>query len=361
MLHIQLNDIQRHELRLLARREIGRVSERLHFVLLSDAGKSPPEIGALLGYDAATVRAWLKRYQAEGVAGLDDEPRSGRPCKDPHLDDIVEAQAGQPPSVYGYLQTIWTVALLVLHLDQRYRVLASISRVRRVLHRIGMSWHRPKLCPAHRPDPQREVKEIKLAQILTDAHAAIIAVDECDCHLLAAVRAMWQRVGEQLRLPTPGQNRRRSVFGGLNIRSGQWHYQLSAHKRTADFIAFLNLLLVAYPTGPDTGMIYVIADNASIHHSAALCHWLIVHPRIQMVYLPTYAGHLLNPVEKVWWQLKRFIAANRNFHSLPELDAAIMRCLNAFTPQALLKLCNSDVVRRAALAVQTNVVETSGD
>jgi transposase len=355
MLRIELNDIQRQELRLLARREIGRVSERLHFVMLSDIGKSPPEIGMLLGYDAATVRAWLKRYLTDGVAGLDDQPRSGRPCAEEHLDDIVETQVGQPPSVYGYLQAIWSVALLVLHLDQRFRVPTSISRVRQALHRIGMSWHRPKLCPAHRPDPQRQAKEILLAQALADTRATVVAVDECDCHLLAVVRAMWQHIGEQLRLPTPGQNRRRSIFGGLNLRTGQWHYQLSAHKRTADFTAFLSLLLIAYPIGT----ICVVADNASIHHSVTLCHWLTLHPRIQMIYLPTYAGHLLNPVEKVWWQLKRFIAANCNFHSLPELDASIMRCLDAFTPASLLQLCNSDVVRRARLPQQSNVYETS--
>jgi putative transposase len=354
MLHVKLNDIQRHEMRLLARRTIGRVSERVHFVLLSDAGKSPPEIGALLGYDAATVRMWLKRFMDEGVAGLEDAPRSGRPSEQPHLDDIVETQAGQPPGVYGYLQTIWTVALLVLHLGQRYRVAVSASGVRRALHRIGMSWHRPKLCPARRPDPERAAKEVKLAAALADPDATVVAVDECDCHLLAIVRAMWQRVGEQLRLPTPGQNRRRSVFGALNLRTGQWHYTLTAHKRSSDFIAFLDTLLAAYTSGT----LFVIADNASIHHSQALRRWLDQHPRVQMIYLPTYAGHVLNPVEKVWWQLKRFIAANRNFRTLSDLDAAIVRCLDDFSPQALLQLCNSDVVRRARLAVPENVEDS---
>jgi hypothetical protein len=71
--------------------------------------------------------------------------------------------------------------------------------------------------------------------------------------------------------------------------------------------------------------------------------------------LATYAAHLLNPVEKVWWQLKRFIAANRNLRALPDLDAAISRCLDDFSPQTLLLLCNSDVVRRARLALPQNV------
>jgi hypothetical protein len=54
-IHIELNDEQRQELRRLAREAIGRVSERAHFVLLSDQGKSVPEIGALMGYSAQAV------------------------------------------------------------------------------------------------------------------------------------------------------------------------------------------------------------------------------------------------------------------------------------------------------------------
>lgn len=87
---------------------------------------------------------------------------------------------------------------------------------------------------------------------------------------------MWQRIGEQLRLPTPGHNQRRSVFGGLNIRTGQWHYLLTDHKRTADFIAFLTLLTQVYTTG----LIFVIVDNASIHSSKALMTWLAEQPRL---------------------------------------------------------------------------------
>ena len=54
-IRIELNDEQRQELRRLARAAIGRVSERAHFVLLSDQGKSVPEIGALMGYSAQAV------------------------------------------------------------------------------------------------------------------------------------------------------------------------------------------------------------------------------------------------------------------------------------------------------------------
>ena len=99
MIRLELNDTEQMDLQLEARRAVGRVSERIHFVLLSGQGNSPPEIGDLMGYEAATVRSWLQAYLENGMAGLIDAPRSGRPRKAPHLDDVMEAQVGQPPPV----------------------------------------------------------------------------------------------------------------------------------------------------------------------------------------------------------------------------------------------------------------------
>src|SRR5512138_912350 len=112
MLRLELNHTEQMDLQRQARRAIGRVSERIHFVLLSAQGYSPPEIGELMGYDLACVRVWLKAYRDGGVAALEDAPRSGRPRSDKHLDDVVETQVGQPPPRFGYLPSIWTVALL---------------------------------------------------------------------------------------------------------------------------------------------------------------------------------------------------------------------------------------------------------
>jgi putative transposase len=347
MLHITLNDTQVAELRQLARQAVGRVSERAHFVLLSHQGYSPPEIGRLMGYDAVTVRTWLKAYRTHQCAGLDDAPRSGRPAQAPDLVAIVQAQTSQSPPTMGYLQACWTVALLVLHVCQRLRIQVSPTTMRRALHAASLVWKRPKLAPARRPDPHAAEKQAKLAEILGDSEGTIIAEDEADVHLLAVVRSMWQRIGEQKRIPTPGQNAKRGVFGGLNLRTGEWFYHITARKRGVEFIAFLTALLTAYPTG----LIYVIVDNASIHTSRAVKHWLTLHTRLQLVYLPTYSGHRLNPVEKVWWDLKDDIAANRCFRSLVELEQAVQRYFAAFTQERALRLTNCEVTRTVQQAL----------
>ena len=117
MIRVHLTDEERQDLRLRARREVGRVSERIHFVLLSDRGYSPRQIAGLFGYCAAMVRGWLKRYLAKGVEGLYDKPRSGRP---PTLTAATEValtdMVSQSPGTLGVWATVWTAGLLALQL-----------------------------------------------------------------------------------------------------------------------------------------------------------------------------------------------------------------------------------------------------
>src|SRR5918997_5392966 len=49
---------------------------RLVIVLLSVNGWPPTDIAALLHFDPKTVRRWIHRHAAEGMAGLPDRPRS---------------------------------------------------------------------------------------------------------------------------------------------------------------------------------------------------------------------------------------------------------------------------------------------
>ena len=76
-----LSEQERQELKRLARREVGRVSERIRMILLSSKGYSVQQIADIFECDVASVRAWIERFQAEGVKGLHDRPRSGRPPK----------------------------------------------------------------------------------------------------------------------------------------------------------------------------------------------------------------------------------------------------------------------------------------
>ena len=58
-----------------------RVRQRAHAVLLSSRGYTLEQLADILGADRDTVSGWLDNWQAHGLAGLTDAPKTGRPRK----------------------------------------------------------------------------------------------------------------------------------------------------------------------------------------------------------------------------------------------------------------------------------------
>jgi transposase len=169
MIYVSLTQTQRDELSHLSHQAIGRVALRAHMVLLSDRGFTVPQIALIHACGQDVVRTWLHRYEREGIAGLEDEPRSGRPTRDPLAEPIVDAQASQSPLCSGHVQTCWTVCLLTAFLATRFHLVLSCSSIRRLLHRTGWRWARPRLAPARKYDPQAEAKLAALAAAQREA------------------------------------------------------------------------------------------------------------------------------------------------------------------------------------------------
>jgi transposase len=117
--------------------------------------------------------------------------------------------------------------------------------------------------------------------------------------------ACWRRprlIAKQVM--TPGQNRRRSIFGGVDLHTGRWFYQVARRAVSATFIALLEQLAAAYPAAP---VIVVICDNVIIHRSKLVKRWLVVHPRVMVLHGARYSPHD-NPVERIWGALKAWLA-----------------------------------------------------
>jgi len=166
------------------------------------------------------------------------------------------------------------------------------------------SWRRPRLIA--KGDPDRD-------QILADLHqqirnlpdgAVVLAEDETHINLLPWVRATWIARGQRQQVMTPGTNRRRSIFGAVDLASGRFCYQVARKAISATFTAFLEQLLAAYPTAPQVA---VICDNVIIHRSKLVQRWLAAHPRVLVLHGARYSPHD-NPVERIWAALKAWLA-----------------------------------------------------
>jgi transposase len=89
------------------------LAQRARIVLLADEGVGTNEIVHRVGVSKPTVIAWKRRFAEEGIAGLDDRPKPGRPAViDPV--EIVLATLEPPPETLGV--THWSSRLLARQL-----------------------------------------------------------------------------------------------------------------------------------------------------------------------------------------------------------------------------------------------------
>jgi transposase len=342
MVSLTLMPEQILELRRLTHTAVGRVALRALMVLWRAEGLSTLEIAERLGCDRQSITPWIERYLALGVAGLEDLPRPGRPR---HLDaatlDEVEATLDHPPPAAEAPRPRFTLARLrTAFVGQAARVF-GVETLRRRLHERGFRWRRPRLW-ARGEDPDSFAKQLLIESAKKQAEEPpanpadaihFCYGDASDQHLLAVLRAMWMRVGQQVRLATPPRNGHWTLFGSLDIVTGLFVWQAFAKAVSASFISFLAYLLECYPVGP----IVLVVDNARYHTSHAVVDWLKAHPRLLLLYLPSHRPQL-NPIERIWAALKAEVSANRSFDNLWVLGQFIREFLDELLPDRALAL-----------------------
>jgi transposase len=345
MRYLELTPVETWQLRELTRTAVGRVALRALMVLWRAEGLTTLQIGERLDCHRETVSLWLERYRTLGIEGLHDEPRSGRP---PSLDAAarqqVEAALDHPPPEEEQPRACWTLAALHPVCQSLARAPCCRETLRRAVHALGFRFRRPRLW-AHQQDPASFEKQllVELAKAQAQERAAgpsedgaspvhFLYADASDHQLLAVLRAMWMRIGQQVRIQTPPRNGRWTLFGSLNILTGQFCWQAYEKAITATFLEFLAYLLVAYPQGD----VLLVVDRASYHTSRATVAWLKAHPRLLLLYLPSRRPDL-NPVERIWAPLKEAVSANRSFANLLVLGQFISRYFAALSPVDFLR------------------------
>jgi transposase len=294
------------------------------------------EIASRLHCRPKTVRKWLRCFTRGGAPALADLPRSGRPTATTEVaEQAVWTQLHQPPSVFGYICAIWSVAALCQHLAARCSLRLSRWKVRQLMRALRYRFTRPKHAP-RRVDPERDEIHQRIGQRILEVRSkkAVLIEDEADIRLFPVLRRMWQLIGEQLRLIAPLQNEKRTIFGTIDIETGAVFHRTYRRKRTLEMISFLTDLMSHYS---GRGVL-VILDHASIHKSRALREWLSEHPQVELMYLPRYGGHRDNPIEKLWWHLKGYAAANRCCRSMAELLLVVERYFAQLTSEKVFQL-----------------------
>jgi transposase len=120
-----------------------RLVERAKILHLGRTGLRVPQIAQTLGLGESTVRKWFKRFEQEGLAGLEDAPRTGAPV---HYTTDQKAQvlaaARTRPSELGLSYSSWTFERLANYVQEQLGIPMKKTRVFEILQEEGLRWRK---------------------------------------------------------------------------------------------------------------------------------------------------------------------------------------------------------------------------
>jgi transposase len=131
------------------------VAKRATMLHNLNQGYTPEKVADIHAVSTGTVYNWFNRYQAEGIEGLENKPKSGRP---PKADEIYRQRLMEViescPQDHNLGFSVWTLPSLQAFMERETGVRLSENRLSEVLQSEGYVYRRPKKDLGHRHDPE---------------------------------------------------------------------------------------------------------------------------------------------------------------------------------------------------------------
>jgi transposase len=152
------------------------VRQRAVGLRLLHLGYKPEQVAEMVMVKAGTIWTWHRRWRQEGIPGLQDHPKSGRPRKGtPEFCQALDEALKNDPSTYGYSFTIWTMDRLRDHLEQQTGIRLSRTRFAMLLEREGYVYRRPKRDLSAKQDKSAKQQAADLLEELKKGRNVVIS------------------------------------------------------------------------------------------------------------------------------------------------------------------------------------------
>jgi transposase len=253
---------------------------RARIVLRAGGPDSPTnlKIAHDLGCSNLTVGKWRRRYHVQGLAGLQDAPRPGRPkiIASPTRVQVISMASTLPPDQDRSV-TRWTLDEIVRALLETLGTNAiSRSSIWRILEAVDLKPHKSEYW-LNSHDEDFEAKAQPICQLYVGALAAyaqgrlVICCDEKSGMQVLERKAPTKPA-------QPGRRERREheyirhgtrvLINSLAVATGQIAWSIGATRKAPDFVAHLKQ---AYQRLPRMKRYDWVMDNLNTHWSLEVC------------------------------------------------------------------------------------------
>jgi transposase len=337
-----LPELTSDQLKTLRKWKFGQKVERRMWIRASiiwglfHLGESVSMVAMYIGVTERVVCKWRDRFLEEGITGLYDRPRSGRPPRySPEQRCEVIALACDRPRNHGFDgQTLWTYDTLTDAAHRELDFAMSRSSVWRTLKKNVLKPHQVRMW-LHSPDPDFKPKVNRIVSLYLEPpeDAVILSIDE-----KTGMQALERK--HETRCATPGRPGRyeyeyirhgtQSLISAFNTRNGHVTASCGSTRTADDLLSFMEAVAEEYQ---EARRIIVIWDNLNIHRDGKDDRWSQFNAqhggKFEFVYTPIHASW----VNIFFSILQRRCLKHGDFRSAEDLRERVLAFIERWNTQ----------------------------
>lgn len=241
-----------------------------------------------------TLQRWISAWNREGIDGLIERPKSGRPrVIDPEKMVTITDLIDHPEKAN---EVHWTGRKLHGYLRSELDLEMAYSTLMHNIREQGYRRKVPRTMPDKADPEKRRAFCEELHRLMGDANVEIWFQDESGFEGDPRPRKRWLKIGAKGTVPRNGWHLRMNASGIVCPRTGQAFFCEFTHSDTDSFQAFLDEAQRCIAFNEKRQI--MVLDNATWHKAKGL-EW----GRFEPMYLPPYSPDL-NPIERLWQVIK---------------------------------------------------------
>jgi transposase len=332
----------------LSKREINRLkqqhrqaktkweADRLKAVYSLGEGWEPKTIAHILDKDVRTILSYFQHYKDGGIDGLLQDNYNGSESK---------LTAEQEKELADHLRNIlYTSSNDIIHyVEVTFKVTYSKTGIKHLLKRLNFTYHKPKQVPGKADTVKQKswLRYFRWLRKIKSETAIFLFGDACHPQGNGKPSSGWIYKGEEKQLKSNSGRQHLNVNGVIDIDTMDITVTMPPTVNAQAMIELGKKLLKKYPEMEKT--IYWIVDNAKYHRAKIFKEWLKAHPRIKMLFLPSYSPNL-NLIERLWRFFNEKVRNNAYFEKFADFvqkAKSFFRCRTKYKEELRTRLAEN--------------------
>jgi len=306
---------------------------RAQAVLLLDQETVIEAIIALTNYSRRQIFDLRKNYLKLGIVVIQDKNK-GKPKElltKKQLAEIIKSVKEKKPKDFGYDAEFWTTGIVGAVIESEYKVkYKSKTSIYLIFKQAKFTYHKPDRQYQARNEQEvekwKKEAKIKVEKALAEKNTIVLTADEMSLSTQTTIQKVWLPQGEYPQIEVATKRGSRSIYGFLNIRTGQENAFKTKWQNMYITYDVLGELRKVYPTQK----LFIVWDKAPWHKGSKTQQFIKEDGKIETFDFPRAAPDE-NPQEHVWKKGRSEVSHNCSIDDIDKTADKFVDYLNKTT------------------------------